>query len=48
MSIFDAITHAVKDVTEVAIETGVPILPHDVVEAVVDTVIDGAIGTVTD
>jgi len=26
----------------------VPILPHDVVEAIVDTVIDGAIDTVTD
>ena len=29
MSIFDAITHAVKEVAEVAIETAVPILPHD-------------------
>ena len=33
MSIFDAITHAVKDV---AIETAVPILPHAVVDAIVD------------
>lgn len=47
MSIFDQIVHAVKDVAEVAIETAVPILPHDVVESVVDTVVDGAIEAVT-
>ena len=29
MSIFDQIVHAVKDVAEVAIETAVPILPHN-------------------
>jgi hypothetical protein len=43
MSIFDAITHAVKDVAEEVIETAMPILPHDVVETLVDTVIDGAV-----
>ena len=44
MSIFDAITHAVKKVAGVAIETAVPILPHDIVEDVVDALVD----TVTD
>ena len=48
MSIFDAITQVVKDVAEVSIETAVPILPHDVVADVVDTVVDGVVGTVTD
>jgi hypothetical protein len=48
MSIFDQIVHAVKDVAEVAIETAVPILPHDMVEELVDTVVDGAIDVVTD
>ena len=43
MSIFDQIVHAVKDVAEVTIETAVPILPHDMVEELVDTVVDGAI-----
>ena len=48
MSVFDQIVHAVKDVAEVSIETAVPILPHDVVADVVDTVVDGVVGTVTD
>ena len=48
MSIFDQIAHAVKDVAEVAIETAIPILPHEVVETIVDTVIDGSIDTITD
>ena len=48
MSIFDQIVHAVKDVAEVAIETAAPILPHEVVESVVDTIVDGAIDIVTD
>lgn len=47
MSIFDQIVHAVKDVAEEVIETAVPILPHDVVESVVDTAVDGAIEVVT-
>ena len=48
MSIFDQIVHAVKDVAEVAIETAVPILPHDMVEEVVDIVVDGTVDLVTD
>jgi len=47
MSIFDQIVHAVKDVAEVAIETAVPILPHDVVEEVVDALVDGAVELAT-
>ena len=48
MSIFDQIVHAVKDVAEVAIETAVPIIHHDMVEEVVDIVVDGAVDLVTD
>ena len=47
MSIFDQIVHVVKKVAEVAIETTVPILPHDMVEVVVDTAVDGTIEAVT-
>ena len=39
-SAFDIVTRVVKDVAEVAIETAVPILPHDVVEELMDAVVE--------
>ena len=48
MSIFDQIVESVKDVTEVAIETAVPVLPHEVVETVVDVTADTVFDVVSE
>ena len=48
MSIFDQIVESVKDVAEVAIETAVPILPHEMVETVVGVAVDSVVDVVSD